>query len=102
MVTAHDAVCWQASARPACQSSDCRQARSWLSIVLPKCRVDNEGDYVLENTNTGARASLYFTPCGWFSSGRYEVCGKAHSWLGQTALGGGTTTVCVVALPDTS
>lgn len=28
---------------------------------------------MLENTNTGARASLYFTPCGWFSSGRYEV-----------------------------
>lgn len=28
---------------------------------------------MLENTNTGAQASLYFTPCGWFSSGRYEV-----------------------------
>lgn len=36
-------------------------------------RVDNEGDYVLENTNTGARASMYFMPCGWFNSGRYEV-----------------------------
>ena len=35
--------------------------------------VDNEGDYTLENTTTGARADLYFTPCGWFSSGRYEV-----------------------------
>ena len=36
-------------------------------------RVDNEGDYVLENTSTGTRANLYFTPCGWFSSGRYQV-----------------------------
>jgi hypothetical protein len=47
--------------------------------------VDNEGDYVLENTNTGARASMYFTPCGWFSSGRYEVPSETDPCL---ALGG--------------
>ncbi len=49
---------------------------TWIILqpaLLVWRRVDNEGDYVLENTNTGARASLYFTPCGWFSSGRYEV-----------------------------
>lgn len=58
---------------------------------------------MLENTNTGARASLYFTPCGWFSSGRYEVCGgRAHSRFGQTALGGGTTAVVRVVVRDTS
>ena len=28
---------------------------------------------MLENTSTGTRANLYFTPCGWFSSGRYQV-----------------------------
>jgi hypothetical protein len=55
------------------------------SIIVQQCRVDNEGDYVLENTNTGARASLYFTPCGWFSSGRYEVRNKAQIELRTTA-----------------
>jgi hypothetical protein len=43
------------------------------NVVIGGVWVDNEGEYILENTNTGDRVELEFTPCGWFSSGRYEV-----------------------------
>ena len=29
----------------------------------------------VHNTKTGAKCHLYFTPCGWFSSGRYTFSG---------------------------
>lgn len=60
------------------------------NVIVGGVWVDNEGDYVLENTTTGARAALYFTPCGWFSSGRYEVSGHILSAEGKKvmALGG--------------
>lgn len=60
------------------------------NVIVGGVWVDNEGDYVLENTNTGARASMYFTPCGWFSSGRYEVSGHISTKEGKKvyALGG--------------
>lgn len=45
------------------------------NVVIGGVWVDNEGEYILENTNTGDRVELEFTPCGWFSSGRYEVSG---------------------------
>lgn len=55
------------------------------NVIVGGVWVDNEGEYVLENTTTGARVTLYFTPCGWFSSGRYEVssvqAGDFHSRL---------------------
>ena len=35
--------------------------------------VDCHGDFSLTNVTTGARCALHFTPCGWFSAGRYEV-----------------------------
>ena len=38
-----------------------------------KTWIDTYGDYTLLCTTTGAKAYLYFQPCGWFGSGRYEV-----------------------------
>lgn len=35
--------------------------------------IDTYGDMTLLNSTTGAKAYLYFTPCGWFGAGRYEV-----------------------------
>mmetsp|Transcript_11257 Transcript_11257/g.33809 ORF Transcript_11257/g.33809 Transcript_11257/m.33809 type:complete len:452 (-) Transcript_11257:444-1799(-) len=53
------------------------------NVIVGGVWVDNEGDYTLENTTTGAKAHLYFTPCGWFSSGRYEVSGHVTSAEGE-------------------
>lgn len=38
-----------------------------------KTWIDTYGDYTLLNATTGAKAYLYFTPCGWFGAGRYQV-----------------------------
>ena len=38
-----------------------------------KTWIDTYGDMTLLNSTTGAKAYLYFTPCGWFGAGRYEV-----------------------------
>lgn len=40
----------------------------------------------LLNSTTGAKAYLYFTPCGWFGAGRYEVRrGWLAGWLAAAA-----------------
>lgn len=54
-----------------------------FSLVPPNCKahnlivgrtwVDSAGDFSLLNATTGARGSMYFTPCGWFGSGHHEV-----------------------------
>ena len=46
------------------------------NVIVGSTWVDNEGDYALINTTTGARADMYFTPCGWWGNGRYQVCGS--------------------------
>lgn len=38
-----------------------------------KTWIDTYGDYTLLNSTTGAKAYMYFKPCGWFGAGRYEV-----------------------------
>ena len=43
------------------------------NVIVGSTWVDNEGDYALINTTTGARADMYFTPCGWWGNGRYQV-----------------------------
>ena len=43
------------------------------NVIVGGTWVDNEGDYALINTTTGARADMYFTPCGWWGNGRYQV-----------------------------
>ena len=43
------------------------------NVIMGRTWVDCYGDLSLVNASTGAACSLYFTPCGWFSYGRYEV-----------------------------
>lgn len=43
------------------------------NVVVGRTWVDSFGDYSLFNATTGAKAEMYFTPCGWFDSGHYEV-----------------------------
>ncbi|KAI3429462.1 hypothetical protein D9Q98_005554 [Chlorella vulgaris] len=45
------------------------------NVILGKTWVDTYGDYTLLNSTTGAKAYMYFKPCGWFGSGRYEISG---------------------------
>ncbi len=52
------------------------------NVIVGGTWVDNEGDYALINTTTGARADMYFTPCGWWGNGRYQVRMSAlWTWL---------------------
>ncbi len=48
------------------------------NVIIGRVWIDTAGDYSLINTTTGAKCSMYFTPCGWFGSGRYEVETLAH------------------------
>ena len=43
------------------------------NVVVGRTWVDCYGHFSLVNTSSGAVCSLDFTPCGWFSYGRYEV-----------------------------
>ena len=43
------------------------------NVVVGSTWVDCHGSFSLTNVSTGAKCSLYFTPCGWFSDGRYQV-----------------------------
>lgn len=43
------------------------------NVIMGRTWVDCYGNFTLLNVTTGARVQLYFTPCGWFSSGRYQV-----------------------------
>ena len=48
------------------------------NLIMGSIWVDCHGTFSLTNVTTGAKCSLYFTPCGWFSAGRYEV--RAAGW----------------------
>ena len=43
------------------------------NVIVGGTWVDCYGDFKLSNVTTGTQCSLFFTPCGWFGSGRYEV-----------------------------
>ncbi len=43
------------------------------NVIVGSTWVDCHGNFSLTNVSTGAKCSLYFTPCGWFSDGRYQV-----------------------------
>jgi len=47
-----------------------------MFVGAGKTWIDTYGDYTLLNTTSGAKAYMYFQPCGWFGAGRYEVGGK--------------------------
>jgi hypothetical protein len=45
------------------------------NIVIGRTWVDSSGDFYVYNATTGSKCVLRFTPCGWFSYGRYEFTG---------------------------
>ncbi|KAK9830605.1 hypothetical protein WJX81_004342 [Elliptochloris bilobata] len=53
------------------------------NVIIGSTWVDCHGDFTVLNATTGAKASLYFTPCGWFGSGRYEVTGHIFDEEGR-------------------
>ena len=55
------------------------------NVVVGRTWVDSFGDYSLFNTTTGAKAEMYFTPCGWFDSGHYEVILQGSSRSNPTS-----------------
>ena len=48
------------------------------NLIVGRTWVDSAGDYSCLNVTTGAKASMYFTPCGWFGSGHHEVSSDAQ------------------------
>lgn len=56
------------------------------NLIVGRTWVDCYGDFSLINTATGARCSLYFTPCGWFGAGRYQVAGHIMDGSGVKRL----------------
>ena len=83
-------LCHPAHCRPAhCRPAHCRPLPPALppfpTLLLPagKTWIDTYGDYTLLNTTTGAKAYMYFQPCGWFGSGRYQVGLPARGGAGS-------------------
>jgi hypothetical protein len=56
------------------------------NVIVGGTWVDCYGDFKLNNVTTGTQCSLYFTPCGWFGAGRYEVSGHIFSSDGTKKL----------------
>ena len=56
------------------------------NVIMGRTWVDCYGTFTLVNASSGATCSLYFTPCGWFSYGRYEV---SHHWWPASAWASG-------------
>lgn len=48
------------------------------NVIIGKTWIDTHGEYKLINTVTGAKVSIIFTECGWFSAGRYEIRGHVY------------------------
>ncbi|XP_010490625.1 PREDICTED: oxysterol-binding protein-related protein 3A [Camelina sativa] len=49
------------------------------NLIFGRTWVDSPGEMVMTNLTTGDKVVLYFQPCGWFGSGRYEVDGYVYS-----------------------
>ncbi|KAK9843175.1 hypothetical protein WJX74_008032 [Apatococcus lobatus] len=56
------------------------------NVIIGRVWIDTAGDYSLINTTTGAKCSMYFTPCGWFGSGRYEISGHIITETGKKVI----------------
>lgn len=56
------------------------------NVIVGSTWIDNDGAFSLVNTTTGARVSMYFTPCGWFGSGRYQMSGHIISAEGKKVM----------------
>ncbi|CAF2363428.1 BnaA10g27370D [Brassica napus] len=49
------------------------------NLIFGRTWVDSSGEMIMTNLTTGDKAVLYFQPCGWFGSGRYEVDGYVYN-----------------------
>ncbi|CAH9109193.1 unnamed protein product [Cuscuta epithymum] len=49
------------------------------NLIFGRTWVDSPGEMIMTNLTTGDKAVLYFQPCGWFGSGRYEVDGYVYN-----------------------
>ncbi|KAH7280187.1 hypothetical protein KP509_37G055300 [Ceratopteris richardii] len=49
------------------------------NLIFGRTWLDSPGEMVMSNLMTGDKAVLYFHPCGWFGSGRYEVDGYVYN-----------------------
>ncbi|KAK9755246.1 hypothetical protein RND81_01G012400 [Saponaria officinalis] len=48
------------------------------NLIFGRTWVDSPGEMIMTNLTTGDKVVLYFQPCGWFGSGRYEVDGYVY------------------------
>lgn len=60
------------------------------NVIIGSIWIDTFGDYTLLNSTTGAKAHLFFQPCGWFGAGRYDISGtvKTPEGVPKIALSG--------------
>ncbi|KAL9828103.1 putative oxysterol-binding protein [Arabidopsis thaliana] len=49
------------------------------NLIFGRTWVDSPGEMIMTNQTTGDKVVLYFQPCGWFGSGRYEVDGYVYN-----------------------
>ncbi|CAN7113314.1 unnamed protein product [Brassica rapa subsp. narinosa] len=49
------------------------------NLIFGRTWVDSPGEMIMTNMTTGDKVVLYFQPCGWFGSGRYEVDGYVYN-----------------------
>jgi len=56
------------------------------NVIIGKTWIDTCGEYKLINTVTGAKVTIEFTECGWFSAGRYEIRGHVYDPEGTPKL----------------
>ncbi|CAI0427174.1 unnamed protein product [Linum tenue] len=49
------------------------------NLIFGRTWIDSPGEMVLTNMTTGDKVVLYFQPCGWFGTGRYEVDGYVYN-----------------------
>ncbi|XP_022767558.1 oxysterol-binding protein-related protein 3A-like isoform X2 [Durio zibethinus] len=49
------------------------------NLIFGRTWVDSLGEMIMTNLTTGDKAVLYFQPCGWFGTGRYEIDGYVYN-----------------------
>ncbi|KAJ6815057.1 oxysterol-binding protein-related protein 3A-like [Iris pallida] len=49
------------------------------NLIFGRTWIDSPGEMIMSNLTTGDKVVLYFQPCGWFGSGRYEVDGYVYN-----------------------
>lgn len=69
------------------------------NLIMGRTWIDAYGDFKVHNVTTGASCHLYFTPCGWFSAGRYTFSGHITGADGvkKMAISGLWNSYCEVA-----